>query len=136
MKIELTNIKTNSKLPKRAKPMDAGADVYSLGNYNLEPNVTVKIPLGYGIKIPNGYVGFVFPRSNLAEKGIICQLPPIDASYTGPIHAIVTNCGRDSYYINEGDRIGQLLIFPCAVPDFVTEPLEERGENGFGSTGK
>ena len=138
MKIEIIDFGAvvKNRLPKRAKPMDAGADVFAPRNWNLEPGCTQKFPLGFGVKIPNGYVGFVFPRSGLSAKGIICQLPPIDPSYTNEIHAIVTNCGRDSYYVNEGDKIGQLVIFPCVIADFTTEPLEERGPNGFGSTGK
>ena len=138
MKIEIIDFGAIAKgrLPQREHPMDAGADVRAPFNWNLEPGQTMKFPLGFGVKIPNGFAGYVFPRSCLASKGIICQLPPIDPSYTKEIHAIVTNCGNDSYYITEGDKIGQLVISPCIIADFITEPLEERGPNGFGSTGK
>ena len=138
MKIEIIDFGATEKnhLPRRAKPMDAGADVFAPYNWNLEPGQTMNFPLGFGVKIPNGFAGYVFPRSSLAIKGIVCQLPPIDPSYTKEIHAIVTNCGNDSYYITKGDKIGQLVILPCIIADFSTEVLEERGANGFGSTGK
>ena len=138
MKIEIIDhgAVAKNRLPLRAKPMDAGADVFAPRNWNLESGCTVKLPLGFGVKIPNGYVGYVFPRSSLSAKGVVCQLPPIDPSYTDEIHAVVTNTGRDSYYIEEGSRIGQLVILPCVIADFVTGPLEERGANGFGSTGE
>lgn len=138
MKIEIIDFGAVAKnrLPKREHPMDVGADVFAPRNWNLEHNCTIKMPLGFGVKIPNGYAGFVFPRGSTAKQGITCQLSPIDPSYIGEIHAIITNCGNDSYYITEGDKIGQLVILPCVIADFVTASLEERGPNGFGSTGK
>ena len=138
MKIEIIDhgAVAKNRLPLRAKPMDAGADVFAPRTWVLGANQTEKIPLGFGLKIPNGFTGFVFPRSNLSARGIVCQLPPIDPSYTGEIHAVVTNMGAETYHIKEGDRIGQLVILPCVIADFVTEPLEARGGEGFGSTGR
>ena len=138
MKIEIIDhgAVAKNRLPLRAKPMDAGADVFAQTTRTLAPKETCKFPLGFGVKIPNGYTGFVFPRSSLSALGIVCQLPPIDASYTEEIHAVVTNMGDIPHTINEGDRIGQLVILPCVIADFVTEPLEARGPKGFGSTGR
>ena len=138
MKIEIIDhgAVTKNRLPLRAKPMDAGADVFAPGDRTLVPGETAKLPLGFGVKIPNGYTGFVFPRSGLSAKGIVCQLPPIDPSYTDEIHAVVTNTGVTPYSISDGDRIGQLVILPCVIADFVTAPLEARGADGFGSTGR
>ena len=138
MKIEILSYvkKIQQFVPLRAKPMDAGADVFAQTSRILVPNETYKFPLGFGLKIPNGYTGFIFPRSGLSALGIVCQLPPIDASYTGEIHAVITNMSGIPHTINEGDRIGQLVILPCVIADFVTGPLEERGSKGFGSTGK
>jgi len=138
MKIEIIDFgaATKNRLPQRAKPMDVGADVFAPSNWNLERGCTVKLPLGFGVKIPNGFAGFVYPRGSMSKKGITCQLCPIDPTYTGEVHAIVTNESHDSFYITEGDRIGQLVILPCIIADFVTVPLEERGPNGFGSTGR
>lgn len=123
-------------LPKRAHANDAGADVYSMRKCIICPQETVKIPLGLGLVLPDGYAAYVFPRSGLSSKGITCELPPIDSGYRGEIHAIVTNCSCMPFEINVGDRIGQLVIIPVVIAEFTEEDIEERGSNGFGSTGK
>lgn len=123
--------------PKRAHYNDAGLDVYSCQNIMLEKHETIKIPLGFGIELPDGYVGYIFPRSGLSSKGIACELAPIDSGYRGEIHAIVTNHNDHEYYIHEGDRVGQLVILPCIMAELV--PCFEnktREKNAFGSTGK
>lgn len=123
-------------LPLRAHGNDAGADVFSTGHHFIGPGATAKIPLGFGLELPDGYAGFIFPRSGLSSKGIVCELPPIDSGYRGEIHAIVTNCSNFGYEIMEGDRVGQLVIVPIVIADFITESFEQRGDGAFGSTGK
>ena len=78
----------------------------------------------------------VFPRSSWASKGITCELPPVDSGYKGEIHAIVTNCSDDLQLLEPHQRIGQLIIMPIVIADFIKETGEERGINAFGSTGK
>ncbi len=139
MKIKILNFGYD-KLPMRAHANDAGADVHVCFHDRTEvmvipPNHTVKIPLGIGLVLPDGYAAFVFPRSGLSSKGITCELPPIDSGYRGEIHAIVTNCSNTDFIINNGDRIGQLVITPVVIADFITEDFEERGKKGFGSSG-
>lgn len=124
------------KLPLRAHDNDAGADVFAIGDYEIPSGQTIRIPLGLGLILPDGYAAYVFPRSGLASKGITCELPPIDSGYRGEIHAIVTNCSDKTYFVHDGDRIGQLVITPVAIVDFTTDDFKERGNNGFGSTGK
>jgi len=138
MKVEIIDYGAVAKnhLPLRAHVNDCGADVFAPDSLTLSPGCTAKVGLGFGLKIPVGYAGFVFTRSSFAANGVDCLLPPIDPSYTGEVHAIITNIGRDYYYISKGDRIGQLVILPCVIADFVTAPLEARGANGFGSTGR
>lgn len=127
------------KLPLRAHANDAGADVYVCFHDKeyvyIKPNTTAKIPLGIGLILPDGYAAYVFPRSGLSTKGIVCELPPIDSGYRGEIHAIVTNCSNEPYKVNNGDRIGQLVITPVVIADFITEDFKERGTGAFGSTG-
>lgn len=127
------------KLPYRAHDNDAGADVHvcfhNADMAVIRPHETVKIPLGLGLCLPDGYAAYVFPRSGLSSKGITCELPPIDSGYRGEIHAIVTNCSDREYVVANGDRIGQLVIVPCVIADFVTENGPERGSGAFGSTG-
>lgn len=138
MKIEIIDF-GYKKFPLRAHYNDAGADVYvdlkALDFIAVPPNNTVKIPLGFGLKIPDGMAAFVFPRSGLSTRGIVCELPPIDSGYRGEIHAIVTNCSNTQFEIYNGDRIGQLVILPIIIPEFVSEINKTRGDHGFGSTG-
>lgn len=123
-------------LPKRAHYNDAGADVYVMKDVTLWPSESVGLPLGFGLDLPDGYAAFVFPRSGWSTLGITCELPPIDSGYKGEIHAIVTNCSTVKQQIKAGERIGQLVIVPIVVADFVTDEGEQRGDSAFGSTGK
>jgi len=127
-------------LPFRAHDNDAGADVHVCFHdksiCTIAPHETVKVPLGLGLCLPDGYAAFVFPRSGLSSKGIVCELPPIDSGYRGEIHAIVHNGSDEDFVIQNGARIGQLVILPIVVADFVTETGPERGDGAFGSTGK
>lgn len=138
MKIKLIDFGAAARgaLPTRTHYNDAGADVYAPGSVILHPGQTCKMPLGFGVEIPDGHVGFVFPRSGLSSKGLDCLLPPIDSGYRGEIHAVLANVGDQDIYICTGERIGQLVVLPCIIPDFVEELGEERGAHGFGSSGK
>lgn len=140
-------------LPNRAHSNDAGADVYARipeewdeyttrgfiktpPSYVIKPHTTAKIPLGLGLELPDGYMACVYPRSGLSSKGIVCELPPIDSGYRGEIHAIVHNGSDENFVVQNGDRIGQLVVTPVVICDFVTDLGEERGSGAFGSTGR
>ena len=138
MKVKMINF-GYKKLPFRAHANDAGADVHvcfhDCDGADILPHTTVKIPLGLGLVLPDGYMACVYPRSGLSSKGIVCELPPIDSGYRGEIHAIVSNLSDKTFTVNNGDRIGQLVITPVIVADFITEDIKERGASAFGSTG-
>lgn len=123
-------------LPKRAHENDVGADVYAMSDCIIWPHTTVRIPLGFGLVLPDGYGAYIFPRSGLSIKGITAELPPIDPGYRGEIHAILTNNGHEHYAVKKGERVGQLIIIPAVIADFITEDIAERGTGAFGSTGK
>lgn len=128
-----------SNLPNRAHYNDAGADVYTCfhnySTYELKPHETIKVPLGMGIELPDGHVAYVFPRSGLSSKGITTELAPIDSGYRGEIHAIVHNGSDEPFLIRNGDRIGQIVVLPVVLVEFVTEYGDSREDKGFGSTG-
>lgn len=123
-------------LPYRAHANDAGADVYATKEVLVAPGETYAMPLGFGLELPDGYAGFIFPRSGMSKKGIVCELPPIDSGYRGEIHAIVSNVSNVNYEIKNGDRIGQLVITPVIMASFSTENIKERTDGAFGSTGQ
>ncbi len=137
MKIRvINNINKDAKLPSRAHYNDAGADVFTLEDITLEPHETKTIGLGYGIQLPDGVMCCTFPKSGLSSKGIISQIAPIDSGYTGEIHCTLTNTTNNQYQFNKGDKVAQLVVIPIILCDFVTSLGDERGDNGFGSTGK
>lgn len=92
--------------------------MFSPRDQTIYPGQVYKLPLGFGLELPDGYVGYIFPRSSLSARGIVCELPPIDSGYRGEVHAIVSNVGGDGYDIKKGDRIGQLVIMPVVIPEF------------------
>ena len=137
MKIKLIDFGINeNRKPYRPHGNDAGADVYMPYDCTLQPGEIAKIPLGFGIEVPDGFAGFVFPRSSMAVKGLVCELPPVDSGYRGEIHAILSNVSNQPHTLSKGARIGQLVITPVVIADFVTELGEQRGIGAFGSTGK
>ena len=137
MKIKLIDFGVpESRRPFRPHGNDAGADVYMPYDCTLQPGGIAKIPLGFGIEIPDGYAGYIFPRTSMAVKGLVCELPPVDSGYRGEIHAIVSNVGNEARTLPKDSRIGQLIIMPVVIADFVNDLGGERGKGAFGSTGK
>ena len=128
--------------PVFAHPGDAGADLVATEPVVLEPGERATVGTGLSIAMPNGYVGFVVPRSGLAAKhGITIVNSPgtVDAGYRGELRVTLLNTDpRESYAIAAGDRIAQLIVMAVPKVRFVEVerlPGSERGESGFGSTG-
>ena len=128
--------------PVYAKPGDAGADLRSTKALTVPAGARVMVPTGVSIALPQGYVGLVHPRSGLAAKhGITVLNTPgtIDAGYRGEILVILFNSSETDFEVSVGDRIAQLLIQTVELARFVAVdklPETERGETGFGSSGR
>lgn len=122
--------------PRRAHYNDAGADVYATETIILNPQQTYAMNLKFGLKLPDGLMALVLPRSGQAKNGLVSQIPPVDSGYTGPIHAILTNNSKEPIIIDKGDRIAQVVVMPFIVAEFTEEEHEQRGEGRFNSTGK
>ena len=137
MKIKLIDFGVpEHQRPYRPHGNDAGADVYLPYDCTLQPGEIAKIPLGFGLEIPDGYAGYIFPRTSMAVKGLVCELPPVDSGYRGEIHAIISNVSSSTQTIPKDTRVGQLVITPVVIADFVLELSIERGTGAFGSTGQ
>lgn len=134
MKIKLLDY--GGRKPKRAHYNDAGADVFSPKDYVLWPGQRITVPLGFGLELPDGWAGFVFSRTGMTSDGLVCDLPPIDSGYTGEVHAFIHNTSSETYYIKAGDRIGQLVILPVLLAEFVSDLGAERETGAFGSSGR
>ncbi|MBL7575384.1 dUTP pyrophosphatase [Peptoniphilus asaccharolyticus DSM 20463] len=133
MKIKLLNF--GGIKPDRAHYNDAGADVFSLDNYVINPGETLKVPLGIGLEIPDGYVGFICPKSGLSSRGLVSELSPIDSGYRGEVHVILHNQSDEKIMINKNKKIGQVVILPVVLAEFTENLDNSRGTGAFGSTG-
>lgn len=99
MKIKLIDFSVpDHQRPYRPHGNDAGADVYLPHDCTLQPGEIAKIPLGFGLEIPDGYAGYIFPRTSMAVKGLVCELPPVDSGYRGEIHAIISNTAPEERF--------------------------------------
>ena len=128
--------------PAYAKPGDAGADLRSRIDFELEPGERALVPTGVAIALPEGYVGLVHPRSGLATtNGITIVNAPgtVDSGYRGELMVTLLNTDKTkSFHVQRGDRIAQLVIQKYEHATFtVVDELEqtERGSSGFGSSG-
>ena len=128
--------------PAYAKPGDAGADLRSRIDFELEPGERALVPTGVAIALPEGYVGLVHPRSGLATKnGITIVNAPgtVDSGYRGELMVTLLNTDKTkSFHVQRGDRIAQLIIqkYEHATLTVVDElDQTERGSSGFGSSG-
>lgn len=143
MQIKILN-KSSNPIPSYETKFSAGVDLRA----NITEDVLLKpferclVKTGIFLEIPEGYEAQVRPRSGLAlKKGISLVNSPgtIDADYRGEIGVILINMSQEDFKISHGDRIAQLVFAKCEQADWIeVEELNktERGEGGFGSTGK
>ena len=142
MEVKVIN-KSNNPIPKYSTAQSAGMDLRA---FITEPVILgvldrALIPTGLYIEMPDGYEAQVRPRSGLAIKhGITVINSPgtIDADYRGDIGLIVQNNGFEPFTIQQGDKIGQGIIYKCEQAEFtLVDELDEteRGEGGYGHTG-
>ncbi|MHB0915857.1 MAG: dUTP diphosphatase [Thermoleophilia bacterium] len=143
MRIPIKILNQAASIPRHAYDAgDAGVDLTSVEELTLHEGQRALVPTGIAVAIPQGYGGFVQPRSGLAAKfGITLTNSPglIDSNYRGEIKVIIQNTGHSDFEIKVGDRIAQLVIMPVEQAEFeaVDElPESGRGEGGFGSSGQ
>ena len=143
LELRIVRLDEGLPVPSYAHDGDAGLDLYSAVDVTLAPFERALVPTGVAVAIPEGYAGFVQPRSGLAlRSGLSFANTPglIDAHYRGEIKVIAVNLdAATSISIGRGDKIAQLVI--QAVARVRVVPVAElgatrRGEGGFGSTGR
>ena len=129
-------------IPTRAYTGDAGLDLAACERVELHPGERALVGTGLAVAIPDGYAGFVQPRSGLAARhGISIVNTPglVDAGYRGELKVTLLNTdSRESFVVEPGMRIAQLVVLPipAVVPVEVDElPASARGADGFGSSG-
>lgn len=141
MQVKFKKLHTDAIVPSYAKPGDAGMDMTAISIMDDE-GFQVTYGTGIAVEIPEGYVGLIFPRSSIRKYQIELSnsVGVIDSGYRGEIQFTFNKtAGVPSKKYAVGDRIGQLIIipYPTIIPiesDSLSDT--ERGEGGFGSTGK
>jgi dUTP pyrophosphatase len=145
MKVRFKKLSEKAVTPSYAKPGDAGLDMTAI-QYTVDPDYNfLEYHTGIAVEIPEGYVGLLFPRSSVSKTDLVLAncVGVVDSGYRGEIR-FRYKFARKEYFANvrrfqEGERVGQLVIIP--YPAIELEQVEhlsdtERGEGGYGSTGK
>ena len=135
----LCQVQPGAKLPERAHPTDAGADLFALESYTITPGEQKLVDTGIAVKIPDNFVGLIYNRSSQGKKGITIphSVGVIDSDYRGNLKVLLKNISEDPYAIEAGDRIAQLVVQRVELPTFRDAWNDtQRGTGGFGSTGQ
>jgi dUTP pyrophosphatase len=143
MKVKIKRINPNIVIPSYAKDGDAGMDLIATSIIS-ETDTQITYGLGIALEIPKGFVGLVFPRSSIRKTRLQLSnsVGVIDSGYRGELQATFNKINNNSVSENDykvGDRVCQIMIIPHPPIEFEeTDELSdtERGDGGFGSTGK
>jgi dUTP pyrophosphatase len=141
IELPIQRVRPDAVVPSRAYAGDAGLDLAAIERIELGPGERAVVPTGLAVAIPDGYAGFVQPRSGLASRhGITIVNAPglVDSGYRGELMVVLHNTDRDEPFVVEaGMRIAQLVVLPIPEIELVEVeelPATERGGRGFGSS--
>jgi dUTP diphosphatase len=141
--VSIRRLRPDAVLPERAYAGDAGVDLAACERVELAPGERAIVPTGIAVAIPVGHAGFVLRRSGLAANhGVTVLNGPglIDSGYRGEIRVILLNTDRrETFIVEPGTRVAQLVVLPVTAAELVEVdelPQSERGEGGFGSSGR
>lgn len=140
--LKIKKLNEDAIIPFYAHPGDAGLDLFSVEEVTIEPGKRQLVATGISIELPKNTEAQVRPRSGLALKyGVTVLNSPgtIDEGYRGEIKVILINHGEEAFKINKGDKIAQMVIMPVLTVGIEEVEIlndSERGEGGFGSTGR
>jgi dUTP diphosphatase len=141
IEVPVRRLREDAVLPTQAYEGDAGLDLVACESLTLQPGERAVVPTGIAVEIPDGYAGFVQPRSGLAARhgiGVVNSPGLVDSGYRGELRVVLLNTDRDeAFEVRPGMRIAQLVVAPVAPVRLVEvdEPAaSERGPRGFGSS--
>jgi dUTP pyrophosphatase len=141
IELQIRRLRPEASLPDRAYAGDAGLDLAACERIELGPGERALVPTGLAVAIPEGFAGFVQPRSGLAiDHGIAIVNSPglVDSGYRGELRVVLLNTDRHERFVLEpGERIAQLVVLAVPEVDLVEVdelPESERGVRGFGSS--
>ncbi len=139
MILKVRRVQESAKIPRYSHRGDAGLDLFSSIDCILGGSEVKSIPTGIQVAISEGFVGLIWDKSGLSLQGVHRLAGVIDSGYRGEVKVVMVNLTREPFSINKGMKIAQLLIQPVSeveVQEVETLEDTDRGENGFGSTGK
>jgi dUTP pyrophosphatase len=143
IELPIRRLRDDAVLPERAYAGDAGLDLAACERHELGPGARDVVGTGLAVAIPEGYAGFVQPRSGLAARhGITVVNAPglVDSGYRGEIQVVLLNTDvREPFVVEPGMRIAQLVVLPVPeleVAEVEELPESERGVRGFGSSSR
>lgn len=145
MIVKIKRLTPTAQIPQKQTIGSAGADLHAdiTQTVTILPHTTVKIPTGISVELPtNEYVSLIFPRSGLSTKygiALANKVAVIDSDYRGEIQIPLYNHSEQPFIVQPQERVAQMLIMPVVCAEYIDagelNPTE-RGESGFGSTGK
>jgi dUTP pyrophosphatase len=142
VQVRVRRLDPDLPLPSYAHGGDAGADLMTAVDVTMAPGERAMVPTGVALALPDGYAGFVHPRSGLAARcgvSIVNAPGTIDAGYRGEIKVVLVNLDpREPVTLRRGDRVAQLVVQRVETADLVeVDALDatDRGDGGYGSTG-
>jgi dUTP pyrophosphatase len=143
MRLAVRRLSAEARLPTRSHDDDAGYDLHASEAVTVSAGERASVATGIAIELPPGHAGLVLPRSGLASRhGIALVNAPglIDAGYRGEVRVLLLNTDAEAHFeVAPGDRIAQLVVVAVAAPAVVEVQelaASERGERGFGSSGR
>ena len=141
LEVPVQRLREDAVLPLQAYAGDAGLDLSACERIVIEPGERAIVGTGLAVAIPDGYAGFVMPRSGLAMRhglGKVNSPGLIDSGYRGEVRVVLLNTDRrEPFTVEPGMRIAQLVVVPVPVIELVEVdelPASERGVRGFGSS--
>jgi len=140
MRVKIQKLDPKAIAPSYAHPGDAGLDLHTIEDHEMQPKERHVFKTGIAMEIPEGYVGLIWDKSGLAAKyGLHHFAGVIDSTYRGEIQVVIYNSNQESYHIKQGDKIAQILIQKHEKVEL--EEVEElsptsRQDQGWGSTGR
>lgn len=139
--LQVRLIHPDAKIPWKRRSTDAGYDLYSIEGVKLQPKTSTIVKTGIQISAPPGYYYTIEGRSSLWAKGIFPNRGIIDSTFCGELYVSLVNISDSEYQVNVGDRIAQILLHKqydayFQVVEQFGELYDQRGQEGFGSTGR
>ena len=142
-------LEINGMMPIKAHKSDAGFDLYATQDIEIKPGQVIKHPLGIRLKLPKATYAEITTKSGLGSKGMLVYAGIIDAGYRGIVHVVASNINTDACNLYGGanieikkhDKIAQLILHPYTDQYYINvvndlDTKSDRGEGGFGSTGR